>query len=103
MKKNIVRITTQDTKKTYDLPGDGVPQLWEVELFISAVSSSGYVRKDKYQYPSKTFYFERKTLENIGMIGAEPKEKPVRTAYLTTEDLLLELLAEIGIYPQGPT
>jgi len=40
MRKSIVKITTEDTKKTYEFPGEGInnPQLWEVEIRINALN-----------------------------------------------------------------
>ncbi|MCG7853116.1 MAG: hypothetical protein MIO92_11405 [Methanosarcinaceae archaeon] len=103
MRKTFTQITTHDTKKTYVFPpeeGENNPQLWEVELKIRHVNSYG---NTPYEPSGEiSIFVERATLANANMLPIlkeEPKDTPVKAR--TPEDLILELLEIIGIYPQN--
>ena len=101
MREKIVRITTYDTKKTFEFPAkEGVenPQLWEVELRTGGVGHDGRTR---YGLSKETSIFvERHTLEDHGLTGKiiDKKGKEVIPPK-TPEDLILELLEIVGVYP----
>lgn len=102
MRENIVRITTHDTKKTYEFPSGktkNIPNLWEVEMKISAVDWLG--RSDfNYRYTTKRICLERETLLSHGLTGEiKDKEGKVIEPPKTPEDLILELLEIVGVYP----
>jgi hypothetical protein len=95
MRENIVRITTADTKKTYEFPGDN-PQIWEIKLSSSMV---GPVGNPQYGFSTDgTIYLERETLENAGL---RPKNKPDTAVsnHETIEDLIIRMLEHLGYYP----
>ncbi len=97
--KSIVRITTEDTKKTYEFPKEGNPRLYSVELKITAIGSSG-----QPQFGSmcaKYIHLEENTLLKAGLLQDQsrgPKEAGVPITE-TPEDLILRLLEHVGIYP----
>ena len=102
MKRNIVRITTHDTKQTYEYPrekGEGDdPQLWEVTL------QTGYVNNDsgQTQYLSKavSIFLTEETLKSHELVGqVRDKDNNVKVSPKTPEDLILELLEIVGVYP----
>lgn len=100
--KNVVRITTTDTKKTYEFPGEDNPELWEVSLTIRNINHNGHVSppttSTPHNYPKGIVHIERKTLENAGvlpMAREREKEEPTETA----EDLIIRLLEHLGYYP----
>jgi hypothetical protein len=103
MRQSIVRITTHDTKKTYeygaDIEGDR-PQLWEATLALKCVDQNG--RTGDYHAKSVTVYLERETLERHKLVPqpAEPKRQPLPYTE-TPEDLLLRLLEAVGVYPEA--
>lgn len=103
MKKQFVEITTYDTKKTYHFSADGKaknPQLWEVKLQIGTVGSQGHT---KYGLSGNdSIYLERQTLEDAGLIPLDPSKtiKDTGAEVRTPEDLILELLEIVGVYPQ---
>ena len=100
MRKNIIRITTHDTKKTYEFPAkkeEENPRLWEVELRIGTVNSDGRTR---YGFNTKCgIFLEGETLEFHGLKGEiKNEEGKVVKPPKTPEDLLLELLGTLGFY-----
>lgn len=100
MRENIVRIKTHDTRETYEFPikrGEDNPQLWEVEIRIGRVESRGLT-----QYglsTSKSVFLKCETLKLHGLIPKDTRlgktVEPTRTA----EDLIMELLEIVGVYP----
>jgi len=98
MKKTIVRITTEDTKKTYELPGEKTPQLWAAEVSVTAVDNNGY-----HRHPDsckKTIYLERQTLIDHGLIGTQQETKDQSVPAPTAEDIILQLLECVGVFPE---
>lgn len=99
MKEEIVRITTYDTKKVYELPGENVPQLWEVKLTISAINDRGSVcSSSRYDVA----HVERQTLVDAGLLPVAYNDKKSNSnPPKTPQDLILELLEILGVYPSG--
>ena len=101
MRENIVRITTHDTKQTYEYlreKGKEDPQLWEVTL------QTGYVNNcsGQTQYLSKavSVFLTEETLKSHGLVGqVRDKDNNVIVSPKTPEDLILELLEIVGVYP----
>jgi len=99
MKTTIVRITTEDTKKTYELPGEDVPQLWAAEISVTCVDKYGYHTTPNSN--KKTIYLERQTLVDHGMLPqSHTDEKPPVPVAPTAEDLILQLLECVGVFPE---
>lgn len=102
MRQSIVRITTHDTKKTYEYGADvddaGRPQVWEATLKLKCVDVNG--RTDQYG-KSATVYLERSTLERHKLVPQPKDAKPQPEPTETPEDLLLRLLEVVGVYPEG--
>lgn len=99
MRETVTRITTADTEKTYELPGENVPQLWEAELAIRAVEEDGEINRPSS--PEVIIYIERQTLVNAGLLPEVKDDvKPTEDTKETPEGLLLRLLEHVGIYPQ---
>lgn len=98
--KNIVRITTNDTKKTYELPSEeDTPNLWRVQLTIQSVDRHGRIDSSGYDYPKGTVFVERETLEGAGVLP-KPMDTPVKERpEETVEDLIIRLLEHLGYYP----
>ena len=96
MKTNIVRIETDDTHKTYDLPNAEAPQLWALKMQITCVGDSGSVSFGCTS-PDHTLYLERATLVAAGLLP-QTKTTPV-TIEETPIDLALRFLEKLGIYP----
>ncbi len=96
--KNVMRITTEDTKKTYEFPGEDNPQLWAVQLQIDRVDGGGHAYFNSHLRIPKTIHVERETLENAGLL---PMKKEIKDASPTEtpEDLILRLLEHVGVYP----
>ncbi len=100
MRENIIRITTHDTRKTYEFPmktGNN-PYLWEVELRIGFVKANG---RTLYGLSRNTSIFlEESTLKQHGLIGkAIGKQRNKIEPSKNPEDLILELLELVGVYP----
>lgn len=96
-------ITLTDGRQ-YSFPteeGDVLPEIWEVQINITRLDERG----NKVSYgsvPLETVHVDRQLLFKHGVItlnrleaqaGKEPQPKSV-------EDLLLELLESLGVYPQ---
>ncbi|KKN37428.1 hypothetical protein LCGC14_0763770 [marine sediment metagenome] len=94
--KTITRITTEDTKKTYEFPNEGNPQLWAVTLSIEGISSYG--RPEYGSECKEIIHIEQKTLENAGLLPKQ-NEKKEELQEETAEDLILRLLEHVGVYP----
>ena len=101
-REEIVRITTSDTKKTYEYPSTGNPQLFEISMRIRPIHASGAATKSfQYEHIHHGMYVELETLLAAGMTSyaRKPKESdPPATE--TPEDLILRLLEVVGVYPQ---
>ena len=96
MKESIVRITTDDTHKTYEFPNDDNPQLWQVNLQMEALNPFGNAHPN---YTQKTVYIERETLEKAGLVPFSKPEDKKRQPTETAEDLILRLLEMCEVYP----
>ena len=97
--KSVVRITTEDTKKTYEFPGLDNPQLWAVTLQIKCVDGGGFAHFSSPSFcTERIIHVERETLANAGLIG-RPVEKEDKPLEETAEDLILRLLEHVGVYP----
>ena len=91
-----------DTGKTYDLAlsehkGER-PQIWQLEVSIKSVESNGYASRVG---DSHFFCVERQTLVNFGMlpVAKDDQPQPPETKEKSVEELLVELLARLGLYP----
>ena len=101
MKQNIVRITTADTKKTYEFPREDNPDLWQATLVLWPVNKGGDVyTASGYTSHKVTIYLEQDTLLKAGLKPYSYKEKETDPEpQETTEDLLIRLLEHLGYYP----
>jgi len=98
--QNFVRVTTADTKKTYEFPGEGNPEIWQVEITIKTLHRiSGALDGYPMTSPKNIIHVERETLENAGVVGkrVEPGKKHVPKE--TAEDLIIRLLEHVECYP----
>jgi len=98
--KSVVRITTEDTKKTYEFPGEDNPRLYSVELKITAIDHGGHLQSYG-TIGAKHIHLEENTLLKAGLLPRRynvPDEKEVPTEE-TPEDLILRLLEHVGVYP----
>lgn len=101
MKEEIARITTI-SGAVYELPDKSAPQLWEVQMSIAPIASTGCVQLP--QGIVTVLHLERESLENAGLIPQKTKIEDRATTALpteTAEDLLLRLLSRCGVYPEG--
>ena len=98
MRKEIVRITTADTKETHEFPGKDLPDLWAVGIMINSLDGRGHHTAGRSII--HTVYVERQTLVNAGLrpVCAEDK-KPTPEDEETAEDLILRLLEMVDVYP----
>jgi len=92
-KETFVRITTEDTKKTYELPGKDVPQLWHVSMEIRS-------HEKGYSICKEDIYLERQTLVDHGLVPQVEKDTPPPAPVPTVEDLILQLLEAVGVFPE---
>jgi len=99
-REQFVRITTEDTKKTYELPGKHVPKLWGAGLNLYALNKNGS-HAEIYSACDAEIYLERQTLVDHGLIPQSPEDKPALDPAPTAEDLILQLLHTVGVYPEG--
>ena len=100
--KTVVRITTTDTKKTYEFPSEkGHPNLWQVSLTVQFIDKNGRVsRPSTYEPPSGIVHVERKTLEDAGVLPmAHDRKTKDEGPTETVEDLIIRLLEHVGYYP----
>ena len=98
---SVVRITTADTKKTYEFDGkkDNL-QLWEVSLQIRCVDDWGRSSSGS-RHTEGQVYLERQTLVNAGLLPVAAQDKePTPEEKRTVEDLILELLEHVGVFPE---
>ena len=92
-----IRITTADTKKTYELPGDDA-DLWEVRLSMASVEASGHVHFGSHEHVRTITHVERQTLVNAGLLPCvDTDATPEQTE--TAEDLVIRLLEHVGVFP----
>lgn len=96
MIENITRIKTV-TGNVYELPGKGIPQLWEIQLFIYHINENGSV--DRNSTRSSGIHVEREVLENHGLLPRADTKEVESPVTKTPEDLILELLERVGVYP----
>lgn len=101
-------ITTDDTNKTYEMPGyggqtpKGNPQLWAIEIKMDALDNNGNYHFSGDGSGPKVFFVERQTLERLGMtsyIEAKPPVPP-RTQEDEIRETLEKLLSLVGVYPE---
>ena len=100
MRENIVRITTHDTKQTYEYPREKGKEdpVWEVTLQTGFVNS--YSGQTQYLSKIKSVFLTQDTLISHGLVGqVRDKDNNVIVSPKTPEDLLLELLEIVGVYP----
>ena len=101
MKKEIIRITTEDTHKTYEFPSDGNPDLFEVKIRIRPIDSQGKILNIyAYTHTTGTIYVEKDTLLSAGLKPYNYKPKatdPEQTE--SFEDLFIRMLEHVGYYP----
>jgi len=97
-RQTIVRITTADTKKTYDLPGKDIPQLWKAKLTLYSINGQG-TKFLGYPEVEADIYLERQTLIDRGLVSKRSIDTPKPDPSPTTEDLIIELLEHVGVYP----
>ncbi len=90
---------------TYEYPDQDKPrknpQVWAVSMTLQCVEEDTGDYSFKRYSTQKTIFVERDTLENAGLMqvfdGREiPEEKKI-----TVEDLILQLLEHVGVYPAG--
>ncbi len=97
--KEIIRITTEDTEKTYEFPGENNPPLCAVKIEISDITAEG---KSYFGVASgateKIVHLELKTLENAGLRPMR-KEREDEAPTETPVDLIIRLLEHVGVYP----
>jgi cytochrome oxidase assembly protein ShyY1 len=101
---NIKRITTDDTKKTYEFvnqkPTGDFPQLWRMEVYISALEKSGQYIPRTVTTPFRVLIVERQTLVDRGFLPPSTSDdKPPEKPSETLEDLILRLLDMVGVRP----
>jgi len=97
--KSVVRITTEDTGRTYEFPDKDNPQIWGVQLKIDSVSTHGATNFSSYS-TTRVIHVERETLENAGLLPMSEKDKECKDEpQETAEDLILRLLEHVGFYP----
>ncbi len=102
MIKSIVRITTDDTGKTYEFPEipigiDGNPEIWALRLGIAVIDNKG--NPQLQNATMKTLHVERETLEKAGLIPFVKPEDKNRQPTETAKDLILRLLEMCEVYP----
>jgi len=99
MLNNITRITTDDTKKTYDFPDASAPaQIWELKLTLTCLSNC-YGRLERGTgSTAAVVHLERKTIEDHGLRPRVETRKNVPVEE-TPADLAIKFLASIGVYP----
>jgi len=101
MKESITRITTADTKKTYEFPGQYNPSLFEVSIRIVPVQDSGNTYDiNNCTHVYRTVYLELVTLLKAGLKPYD--RKPLDTdpePTETVENLIIRLLEHVGYYP----
>lgn len=101
--QHIVKITTDDTQKTYVFGGDPLlnkqnPPLYKLEIRVCGNNGHGNFYAAN-QYSDAWLCVEEKTLIACGHFKAKDKpntQPPTRTL----EDVVLELLDMVGVRPQ---
>lgn len=99
--QHIIRITTNDTKKTYEfIDGqsvEGTPELYRLEVKILSGNGNGNFYANPYTAVS--LHVEHETLVKAGHFKPADKSKLVEVTE-TLEDLVLRLLNMVGVRPQ---
>jgi len=101
MKQQIVRITTADTKKTYEFPPKAPfvnPDIWEVSLMLRGVGNDGQTKYGFVQQSASKIFVELSTLQAAGVTPRNCKEVSEKQEE-TVEDLIIRLLEHVGHYP----
>ncbi|MDF1551963.1 MAG: hypothetical protein P1P84_02820 [Deferrisomatales bacterium] len=99
MRQSVIRITTHDTKEVFEYPGEN-PRLWDVQIKIARVNHQGQSNTDdRFTIPSAKVFLTEGTMRKFGLVPQQTKVKEVPHTQSTAEDLLLELLSLVGVYP----
>jgi len=96
--KNIKRIFTEDTKKTYEFPDKDNPPIWAVKITIGRIANDG----SYYEHASSNsvvIHVEEKTLQDAGLVLRPRGEEP-KPLVETPEELIIRLLEHVGVYPE---
>lgn len=97
--KSIVRITTEDTKKTYEFPNEENPPICAVKIEISSIDPGGNSYFGSVSSSiTKIVHLELETIENAGLRPMR-KDRKDESPTETPEDLILRLLEHVGVYP----
>lgn len=87
------KVTTDDTKKTYDFPSKTNPQIWNLKLVLDGVVDYTGDLNSGHRQEIGSFFVERATLERIGKMPViETDGEPTPPTPRTVEELLNELL-----------
>lgn len=97
MKETIVRITTADTKKTYEFPNKNNPQLWEVTMETRCVQVDGSINPSSSI--KETLYYERQSLVDAALLPQGRNDSPPPIPPRTLEDMFAEILEHMGVFP----
>ena len=98
-RETVTRITTVDTKKTYELPDKNAPQLWELALTIACIDERDGSTNTRSGNVA-VIHVERQTLVNAGLMPvANDDKEPTEETKETAEDLCLRLLEHLDVYP----
>jgi len=104
MRREISIITTADTRNKYEYE-EGVsndnPKLFRVEIKLETIGRDGKASSfsPSDYHPIRRLYVEDKTLVEAGVTVAE-RHKDKAKYDESFEDLFLDLLARVGVYPE---
>lgn len=96
-RKDVTRIKTADTGKTYEFPSEDHPALYEVALVAHVLNSHGHTGSS-CPAAAVVIHLEHQTMLDAGLVRQD-KKKPAVEPKETAEDLLIRLLEHIGVYP----
>lgn len=65
MRQIVTKITTDDTHKTYEFPGDNNPQIWEIEICVRAINKENGQSTGKWGNTVR-LHVEQQSLNQIG-------------------------------------
>ena len=94
----VTEITT-DKGKMYRFPCIDNPQLWAVELRIACVGDNG--KHHAKQFTTAVIHVERQTLVDHGLAPLTPVDAPIPVPAPTTEDLILQLIEHVRVFPES--
>ena len=95
------RYVTTVNGKRYKLGAPDTPQLWAVELRMKYLSPRGHSDFRETNPVRETVYIEQETLLQYGLQSKLLQKKQTQPAPRTAEELILELLEYVGVYPSG--